>query len=152
MARRGSKARRRPKAHPQGVLELTPRGYGFVKTAEGEFFIPSRQVGTAFPGDLVEIAPLTPRDKKALARKDFNKKASQSIKPNARVTKVLLRASNSIIGRYEIAEPFGVVIPEDPCIKHDIFTLRSDNPEIQEGDLVECEGCPRWPPGAPSGR
>ncbi len=139
MARRGSKARRRPKAHPQGVLELTARGYGFVKTAEGEFFIPSRMVGTAFSGDLVEIAPLTSKDKKHLPKRDANKKASQSIKPNARVTKVLLRAAHSIIGRYEIAEPFGVVIPEDPCIKHDIFTLRSDNPDIQEGDLVECE-------------
>ncbi len=32
------------------------------------------------------------------------------------------------MGRYEVAEPFGVVVPEDPRIKHDVFTLRSDAP------------------------
>ena len=44
MARRSSKARRRPKARPQGVLELHAQGFGFVKTAEGEYFIPASKV------------------------------------------------------------------------------------------------------------
>ena len=48
MARRSSKARKHPKSHPQGILEVAPRGFGFVKTAEGEYFIPAmvRSPGT----------------------------------------------------------------------------------------------------------
>ena len=37
----------------------------------------------------------------------------------------------------EIAEPFGIVIPEDPRIPCDIFTLHRDNPEVKDGDVVE---------------
>ena len=59
MARRSSKARRHPKAKPQGILELNAQGFGFVKTAEGEFFIPASKVNGAFPGDLVEISRLS---------------------------------------------------------------------------------------------
>ena len=57
MARRSSKARRTPKARPQGVIEFVAEGYGFVKTAEGEFFVPAAKTNGAFPGDLVEVAP-----------------------------------------------------------------------------------------------
>ena len=46
------------------------------------------------------------------------------------------RAHETVVGRYEIAEPFGVVVPEDPRIKHDIFTLRSDAPHVKDGDIV----------------
>ena len=53
MARRSSKARRHPKTKPQGILELSAQGFGFVKTAEGEFFVPASKVNGAFPGDLV---------------------------------------------------------------------------------------------------
>ena len=36
-------------------------------------------------------------------------------------------------------ESFGVVVPSDPRIPHDIFTLRKDNPSIEDGSLVEVE-------------
>lgn len=52
MARRSSKARKHPKSHPQGILEVAPRGFGFVKTAEGEYFIPANERNGAFPGTL----------------------------------------------------------------------------------------------------
>ena len=132
MARRSSKARRRPKARPQGVLELNAQGFGFVKTAEGEFFIPASKVNGAFPGDLVEVSRLSSSD----SRTSHNTPARR---PTARVTKVLMRSRDTFIGRYEIAEPFGIVVPEDPAIPYDIFTLRRDAPQVQEGDVVEVQ-------------
>lgn len=134
MARKPSKARRSPKVKPQGILEITPRGFGFVKTAEGEYFIPSSKMHGAFPGDLVEISRISGnRGSRYDARK------SPTNKPTARVVKVISRANDRIIGRYEVAEPFGVVVPADLRIPYDIFTLRADNPDIVDGSIVEVE-------------
>lgn len=55
MARRSSKARRHPKAKPQGILELNAQGFGFVKTAEGEFFIPASRSTVRFPATLLRF-------------------------------------------------------------------------------------------------
>lgn len=129
MARSSSKARRHPKARPQGVIDLSVRGYGFVKTAEGEYFVPASATNGAFPGDFVEVSPLSP-DRSSQG-------APGARKPSARVSKVLMRAHDAFVGRYEVADPFGVVVPEDPRIHHDIFTLRREAPEVRDGDLVE---------------
>ncbi len=129
MARRSSKARRRPKSRPQGILELNAQGFGFVKTAEGEFFVPASKVNGAFPGDLVEVAKMSPSSPDGYS--------ARSRKPAARVLRVIMRARETLIGRYEVAEPFGVVVPEDPSIPCDIFTLRSDAPQVNDGDIVE---------------
>lgn len=134
MARRSSKARKHPRSRPQGILEVTSRGFGFVKTAEGEYFIPSSKMQGAFPGDLVEVTRIsTDRDRSSRAVK------ASARKPTARVSKIISRASDRLIGRYEVAEPFGIVIPADHRIDHDIFTLRSDDPSIEDGSLVEVE-------------
>lgn len=132
MVRRSSKARKTTKARPRGVIELTARGFGFVKTSEGEFFIPASKVKGAFPGDLVEVAPLPVRD----ADRHL---ASSDRKKSGRVAKILMRSQESVIGRYEIAEPFGVVVPEDPTLHHDIFTLRKESPWVCDGDIVEVQ-------------
>ena len=137
MARRSSKARKRPKARPQGILELTIRGFGFVKTSEGEFFIPASKVHGAFPGDLVEVSPLPSRDSD---RHSSSKHPSSSNRKRVgSISKVLMRSHETILGRYEVAEPFGVVVPEDPTIHHDIFTLRKEAPWVRDGDVVEVE-------------
>ena len=107
-------------------------GYGFVLTAEGEFFIPSDKMNGAFDGDLVEVSPVRQeRSRKALARA-----AQSDRKREARVKRVIERAHPELVGRYEVAEPFGIVVPEDPRITYDIFTLRSDNPGIPDGSIV----------------
>ncbi|WP_241159496.1 hypothetical protein, partial [Adlercreutzia sp. ZJ176] len=33
-------------------------GFGFVQTAEGEYFVPAACMNGAFDGDLVEVAPI----------------------------------------------------------------------------------------------
>ena len=81
----------------------------------------------AFDGDLVEVAPLPARGASDGARAD---------RPAARVLRVIDRAHDTVVGRYEVAEPFGVVVPEDHNIPYDIFTMRADSPDIPDGALV----------------
>ena len=120
---------------PRGTLVVHAEGYGFVRTAEGEYFIPSAKLGGAFDGDVVEIAPLSSAASKA-HRSSGRDAMRTGGRPAARVVRVVERAHETLIGRYEVADPFGVVIPEDPRIPYDIFTQRSVAPDIPHGALV----------------
>lgn len=122
------RTRRTARVLPEGVLEVMPSGYGFVKTAEGEFFIPESAMKSAFDGDVVAVS--------RASGGDGNRRVRRTDRPQGRVARVVTRAHASIVGRYEIAEPYGVVVPEDPRIRHDIFTLRRDAPTVREGDIV----------------
>lgn len=135
--RRGS-TRRRPKAQPRGVLVARTEGYGFVQTAEGEYFIPASAMGGAFDGDLVEIAPLGRSGAsrgRGGARSGTGGNGLDG-QPAARVLRVIDRAHDTLVGRYEVAEPFGVVVPADPHIPYDVFTSRADYPDVPDGALV----------------
>lgn len=135
MARSRPKTRCKPKANPRGVLDARTGGYGFVKTPEGEFFIPAERMMGAFDGDLVEVAPLSECDTRD-AGAHGGCRGRNDRRPRARVVRVIDRAHDTIIGRYEVAEPFGVVVPADPRIKHDVFTMRADAPHVPDGALV----------------
>lgn len=135
MARSRSHTRRTPRSMPRGTLVVHAEGYGFVRTAEGEYFIPSAKLGGAFDGDVVEIAPLSSAASKA-HRSSGRDAMRAGGRPAARVVRVVERAHETLIGRYEVADPFGVVIPEDPRIPYDIFTQRSAAPDIPHGALV----------------
>lgn len=123
--------------HPQGIFEGHPRGYGFVKTAEGEYFIPASKSNGAFDGDMVEISQIGKKDPRRNRLKGRRKSKDASHKLEARVVRILEHAHRFLTGRYEIAGPFGVVIPDDPNIAHDIFTLRRDTPDIEDGSTVK---------------
>ncbi len=135
MARSRSHTRRAPRSMPRGTLVVHAEGYGFVRTAEGEYFIPSAKLGGAFDGDVVEIAPLSSAASKA-HRSSGRDAMRAGGRPAARVVRAVERAHETLIGRYEVADPFGVVIPEDPRIPYDIFTQRSAAPDIPHGALV----------------
>lgn len=132
MARR-KKTRRPLRSNPRGVLRVGADGYGFVHTAEGEYFVPASKMGGAFDGDLVELLAITVNKGHKQPEKTHAKPGER---PTARIVRVLDRAHETIIGRYEVAEPFGVVVPEDTRIPYDIFTMRADYPDVNDGDIV----------------
>lgn len=139
MAKGRKAVRRKPKANPTGVLVSRAEGYGFVATAEGEYFVSQSAMAGAFDGDLVELAPISRKgaskgDGRAGARAGAAGEGAGL--PAARVLRVIDRAHDTVVGRYEVAEPFGVVVPADPRIPYDVFTLRSDYPEVPDGALV----------------
>lgn len=53
MGRTRSHTRLHPRSNPRGVLSVRGGGFGFVQTAEGEFFVPESKMAGAFDGDLV---------------------------------------------------------------------------------------------------
>lgn len=110
-------------------------GFGFVQTAEGEYFVPAFAMSGAFDGDLVEIAPVSSRSSKYVSSRRGSSDDAAG-KPAARVLRVIERAHDTVVGRYEVAEPFGVVVPEDTRIPYDIFTMRADAPHVPDGSLV----------------
>ncbi|WP_282190529.1 ribonuclease R family protein [Adlercreutzia caecimuris] len=139
MAKGRKAVRRKPKANPTGVLVSRAEGYGFVATAEGEYFVSQSAMAGAFDGDLVELAPISRKgaskgDGRAGARAGAAGEGAGL--PAARVLRVIDRAHDTVVGRYEVAEPFGVVVPADPRIPYDVFTLRSDYPDVPDGALV----------------
>lgn len=120
---------------PRGTLAVHAEGYGFVQTAEGEFFIPASKLGGAFDGDLVEVSPLPSSASKSYRATERGSMRMRG-RPAARIARVIERAHESLVGRYEVADPFGVVVPEDPRIPYDVFTQRSAAPDIPHGALV----------------
>ncbi len=138
MPRSKNHTRRVARTRPRGVMQVNAEGYGFVRTSEGEFFIPASKLGGAFDGDVVEVSPL-PRARRGQGRGSHEGTGGgrySSSKPAARVACVLERAHDVVVGRFEAAEPFGVVVPIDPRIPYDIFTPLADAPEVEDGALV----------------
>ena len=138
MPRSKNHTRRVARTRPRGVMQVNAEGYGFVRTSEGEFFIPASKLGGAFDGDVVEVSPL-PRARRGQGRGSHEGAGGgrcSSSKPAARVACVLERAHDVVVGRFEAAEPFGVVVPIDPRIPYDIFTPLADAPEVEDGALV----------------
>lgn len=142
MARTRLHTRRNPRSNPRGILSVHVGGFGFVQTAEGEYYVPPSKMNGAFDGDLVEVVPLpTPSGRNVRGRPSHDGTGADAhgrsgTRQPARVARVLDRAHDTLIGRYEVAEPFGVVVPEDARIPHDIFTMRADRPDIPDGALV----------------
>ena len=138
MPRSKNHTRRVARTRPRGVMQVNAEGYGFVRTSEGEFFIPASKLGGAFDGDVVEVSPL-PRARRGQGRGSHEGTGGgrdSSSKPAARVACVLERAHDVVVGRFEAAEPFGVVVPVDPRIPYDIFTPLADAPNVEDGALV----------------
>ncbi|MEY8459966.1 VacB/RNase II family 3'-5' exoribonuclease [Eggerthellaceae bacterium 24-137] len=136
MAKGRRAVRRKAKANPTGVFVSRAEGYGFVATAEGEYFVSPSARGGAFDGDLVEVAPTSRKGAQKGARGRDAAAGDGAGLPAARVLRVIDRAHDTVVGRYEVAEPFGVVVPADPRIPYDVFTLRADYPDVPDGALV----------------
>lgn len=128
--------RGKPKANLFGTFSSTGRSYGFVKTKDEEFFIPASKCRDVMDGDVVEISTHAGHDAKRHGKK---KGDAPSKRLEARIVRVLERKHSEVIGRFEIAPPFGVVVPDDPRIKHDIFTRLSDSPNIPDGAMVRVQ-------------
>ena len=135
MPRSKNHTRRVARSRPRGIMQLNPEGYGFVRTSEGEFFVPHVKLGGAFDGDLVEVAPLPANSSKGRSHEGFGG-GRYGHKRAARVVSVIERAHEVVVGRFEAAEPFGVVVPLDPHIPHDIFTQLSEAPDVEDGAIV----------------
>ncbi|PLX85718.1 MAG: ribonuclease R [Desulfuromonas sp.] len=107
-----------------GPLSVHPEGYGFVSpgdTREGDVFIPGRFLGEAMHGDRV-VARVEPGRLKG--------------KSEGRIIRVLERAHQTVVGRFESGDRFGYVVPADPRLHRDIFIPPASTGEARPGQVV----------------
>ncbi len=119
---------------PTGKIRVSLDGYGFVETAEGNFFIPASRLNGAMDGDMVRVRPSSNR------RPDTRSKSGQPYKfkstPKATVDCVLERAHERIVGLYLLLEGIGYVVPQDRRLDYLIRAAVPSGLNPKDGDVV----------------
>jgi ribonuclease R len=100
---------------------MTRHGYGFVEAPEGDYFIPARDVSGAMHGDIVAIRPAAHRGREGRS---------------GAVVRVIERANQTVVGRFERHGAIGIVIPADRRIRHDVFVAPNALGDATTGDVV----------------
>ncbi len=121
--RRNHRHNQRPSVGPTGRIEIHTHGFAFCDTDEGSFYIPAKRTGGAMPGDLVMLRPQRsdgPQDGKRLAR----------------VSRVVSRATEYLVGILEVNDPLAVVVAQDPRVRHDLFVTEGRVGDAKDGDVV----------------
>ncbi|MDR2108709.1 MAG: VacB/RNase II family 3'-5' exoribonuclease [Coriobacteriales bacterium] len=149
MARRSRKGRRRRDDVSVGTIQIAWRGYAFVDTPEGSFFVLPSRLNGAMDGDLVEVVHL--RAQEARRRQALKRQRSQSSTSHAGeeegspvqrkllggVRRVLERAHQSLVGILEHKDGLGVVVVADGRVFHDVFLdPRYPGKPAHDGDVV----------------
>jgi ribonuclease R len=145
MARRNRKGRHSPTKVSVGIIRVARKGYGFVDTPEGEYFILRGYLRGAMDGDRVEIVRL--RALEAHRRQQMHKPSAQQLRFGSgdkeremlgSVRRVLERAHETIIGTLRCSDGFQVVRPCDEHIPYDIFLdhRAAGGKSAEDGDAV----------------
>jgi ribonuclease R len=137
-----------------GPISVTPKGYAFVDTPEGTFFVPRGSLYGAMNGDLVEVVRVRRLENQQNRQGNRQKaqssggssaadagadKASASSRKDlvGAVQRVLERAQATLIGVVRVSDGLSRVIPDDERCPYDIFLdLRHKGCAVKEGDVV----------------
>lgn len=104
-----------------GRISITRRGYGFVESPEGDYYVSSRDTAGAMHGDIVALRPDTKRSKEGRS---------------GSVARVVERATTEVVGRFERHGAIGIVIPADRRIRTEVFISPKEIGEAKTGDVV----------------
>lgn len=116
-----------------GKMQGNAKGYGFVlpdAENQADLYIASENMNGATHGDRVVA--------KIIKLKDGGKKAE------GQVIKLLQRANNTIVGRFENSDHFGFVVPDDKRISRDVFIPKAEINGAVTGHKVVVE-ITKWP-------
>ena len=108
-----------------GKYRATKSGFGFVEFDDEEkedVFIPESKVNGALDGDEVELAIIKPKSK--------DKKAE------GKITKILKRERDTVVGIFQKSRNFGFVVPDDKKFDTDIFVSKSKWKNAKNNDKV----------------
>ncbi len=112
-----------------GRLTVRPEGFGFVLVPGGEdLFVPRSGMHGAMDGDTV------------LAREEHTKAQGRGRDPNrisGNVVKVLDRARERVVGRFETQDGKKTVLPYDPKLDAVIRIAEGKSHGAREGEIVE---------------
>lgn len=107
-----------------GPIAVNESGYGFVLTGDktlGDIFIASRNLGTAFHGDIVEVSLFAKQKGKHL---------------EGQVMNVVKRSRKEISGKLNKSHSFYFVKPDEPNIHRDIYVAKENLKGAKSGERV----------------
>ncbi len=107
----------------KGEVKGNERGFAFIITDNGDYFVPHKNLCGALDGDIVVI-------KKALSSKGSTDEAE--------VVKILKRGRNKIVGTFDGENGFGFVIPDDRNFAVDVYVPTKKTMGAKKGDKVVC--------------
>jgi ribonuclease R len=113
-----------------GRITVRPEGFGFVLVPGGEdLFVPRIGMHGAMDGDTV------------LAREERSRATSRRGRDAGRtsgvVVRVLVRARERVVGRFETKEGHGIVLPYDPKLDAVVRIADGKTLRAREGEIVE---------------
>jgi ribonuclease R len=118
-----------------GRLSVRPEGFGFVLVDGGEdLFVPRSGMHGALDGDTVLAREERPRSRPGSAGR---RTRGTPERVSGVVVKVLERARERVVGRFEAQEGRPVVVPYDPKIDAMIRIADGGSGGAREGEIVE---------------
>jgi ribonuclease R len=101
-----------------GTLQMNPQGFGYVLNATGDglgdVYVSAENTSTAMHRDKV-VARIIREEVPQL------RSGRQRARRQGKVIKILERANRQIVGTLQQSKKFFYVVPDDPCLIHDIY-------------------------------
>ncbi len=104
-----------------GRISVTRRGYGFVSVPGGDVYVSHRDMNGAMHGDLVAMRLEPKRERRGRA---------------GEVARIVERAMDSVVGRFEKQGRAGIVTPSDRRVRAYFFIDPAGFAEARTGDIV----------------
>jgi ribonuclease R len=121
-----------------GRLSVRAEGFGFVLVEGGEdLFVPRNGMHGALDGDVVLAREERPRAAGKVTRRGGNRGGSRADRISGVVVKVLERARERVVRRFETQEGRDVVLPYDPKIDAIIRIASGGSLGARQGEIVE---------------
>lgn len=107
-----------------GKYIANERGFGFIEIddSDKDVFIPPNNSKGAMTGDDVSIR--------------ITESAGESQRAEGRVTEVLKRNTETVIGTFQKSKNYGFVVPDDKKLGTDIFVSKKARNKAKDGDKV----------------
>jgi len=121
-----------------GDLMANKAGYGFVRTAIGDIFVPGSKMNGAMHKDKVAV-------------KVSRKRTRQGPRSEGEIVRVIERANDRVVGRYEAHGTISLIVPSDKRIFYRVMVNRNDAMGAKDGDMVVAKIF-EYPDGKKEGR
>ncbi len=117
-------SKKEKKSKLNGIFRANSKGFGFVQIEgrEEEVFISSKNINGALDGDTVTLAIIKEKDKDR--------------KAEAKITKVVKREKDTVVGIFQKSRNFGFVVPDDKKFATDIFISKNKCKNAKTNDKV----------------
>lgn len=106
-----------------GTIQVTKKGFAFLLREDGpDVFIPASELKTAMDSDIVFVK---------ITKHGEGDKNSEGV-----VERVIKRAYDTIVGRFEASKDFGFVVADDKRLVRDFYIQRTHTKGAVTGDKV----------------